>query len=141
MAGIIGGGIQSLFAAFAFSGAGLLLKHLDKNAYEAEAKRHNRALEDLTRAKEQFYENEVKQHDRIQELRQQLADANHDIEDTNKALDMLRQVRTIRFKNTKFDREPRLSDFYKPNEEMRDYQYLVMGGLGVGAGYLIYKMA
>ena len=52
MASIIGGSIQTLFAAVSFSAAGFLFKSLDKNGYEAEIKRHNKALEDLTKAKE-----------------------------------------------------------------------------------------
>lgn len=89
---------QTTFAALSFAGAGYLFKYFDKNGYEAELKRHNSALENLASAKEKFYENEVRQHDRIQELRQQLADANHDLEDTNKALDLLRKVQSIQYK-------------------------------------------
>ena len=46
---------------------GYLFKVFDKNGYEAEIKRHNRALEDLAKLKELFHENEVK-HDRIKKL-------------------------------------------------------------------------
>lgn len=140
MASIIGTGLSSLFAAFAFSGAGILMKHLDKNGYEEEMKRHNKALEDLTKAKEAFYENEVKQHDKIQQLRQQLADANRDIEDTNKALDTLRQVQTIQYNDRTFSREPQLNDFYKSSNEMKEYQYLIIGGVGIGVGYIANKL-
>lgn len=48
----------------------------------------NRALEKLAKAKELFYENEVEQHDRIQKLRQELADANAGTNETHKALDL-----------------------------------------------------
>ena len=139
MASILATGLSSIFAAFAFSGAGVLMHRLDKNGYEAEIKRHNKALEDLAKAKEKFYENEVRQHDRIQQLRQQLADANNDIEGTNKALDTLRKVRSIQYEGQTFDREPQLNDFYEPSSEMKEYQYLVVVGLGIGAGFLTYK--
>ena len=139
MAGLIAQGVGTLFAAVSFSASGYLFQHLNKNGYEAEAKRHNKALEDLSTAKEQFYENEVKQHDRIQELRQQLSDANHDIENTNKALDTLRKVRTIQYKGVSYDEPPQLSDFYKPSNEMKEYQYLVMASVGVGSGLLVYR--
>ena len=111
MASIIGGMLQTAFAGLAFAGSGYLFKMLDKNGYEAEMKRHNKALEELAASKEKFYENEVKQRDRIQQLRQELADANDDIERTNKALDMLRRVQTIQYNGKTFNREPQLSDF------------------------------
>ena len=106
MASLIAQGVGTLFAAVSFSASGYLFQHLNKNGYEAEAERHNKALEDLSTAKEHFYENEVKQHNRIQELRQQLSDANHDIENTNKALDTLREVRTIQYKGVSYDEPP-----------------------------------
>ena len=82
MASIVGSLLQTTFAAVSFAGAGYLFKAFDKNGYEAEIKRHNKALEVLAKAKELFYQNEVKERDRIQQLRQQLADANIDIENT-----------------------------------------------------------
>ena len=50
-------------------------------------RRHNLASEALVKAKENFYEEKVKRKDKLQELRQEIADANQDIEQTNKALD------------------------------------------------------
>ena len=92
MASLVRSFLQTTFAAVSFAGAGYLFKSFDKNGYEAEIKRHNKALEDLAKAKEAFYQNKVKQHDRIMQLRQQLADANKDIGETNRALEQLRQV-------------------------------------------------
>ena len=134
MASIIGGSIQTIFAAVSFSAAGYLFKMFDKDGYEAEIKRHNKALEDLTKAKEAFYQNEVKQNDRIQQIRQQLADANVDIAETNKALEMLKKVQSILYNGITFNREPQLNDFYEPSIQMKDYQYITMGLLGMGSG-------
>ena len=39
-----------------------------------------------------------------------------------------------------FNREPRLSDFYKPSNEMKEWQKLIIGALGLGGGYLIHKL-
>ena len=110
MAAIAGSVFQTTFAAISFAGAGYLFKIFDKNGYAAEMKRHNKALENLAVAKEKFYENEVKQHDEIQLLRQQLEDANKDIEKTNQALDRLRQVRTITYNGKSYSRKPQLND-------------------------------
>ena len=139
MASVIGWMLQTAFASLAFAGSGYLFKMLDKNNYEAEIKRHNKALEDLSKAKDAFYENETKQQDGIQQLRQQLSDANDDIEQTNKALDMLRQVQSIQYNGKTFNREHQLNDFYQPSDEMKEYQYITIGSVGIGTGYILSK--
>ena len=62
MASTIGG---SLFAAVAFPGAGYLFYLLDKGGYSSEMKRHNLAVENLTKAREAWYEEEVRKKDEI----------------------------------------------------------------------------
>ncbi len=89
MTSALAAGGQSIFAALSFAGAGYLFKMFDQNGYEKEIKRHNLATEELVKAKEKFYEEEVKRKDKLQELRQEIADANQDIEQTKKALDQL----------------------------------------------------
>ena len=140
MASILGSLLQTTFAAISFAGAEYLFKVLDKNGYEAEIKRHNKALEDLAKAKETFYQNEVKQRDKIMQLRQQLADANNDIGETNRAFAQLRLIQSIQYNGKTFNREPNLNDFYKPNDEIKEYQYITIGVVGVGSGYLMSKL-
>ena len=53
MASVLAGG---LFNAVAFSGAGYVFHKLDKSGYEEEMKRHNEAMEKLSKAKEKWYE-------------------------------------------------------------------------------------
>ena len=91
-------------------------------------KRHNLAMEELQKTREEFNEKEIKRNDRIRKLRQQLSDANADINETNNALDELRQIQST---NTlsKY-KEPQLNDFYKPSNEMKEYQYLSTGIIG-----------
>ena len=48
MASTIGG---SLFAAVAFSGAGYLFHLLDKGGYSSEMKRHNLAMDEISKSK------------------------------------------------------------------------------------------
>ena len=52
MASTIGGG---LFAAVAFSGAGYLFHLLGKGGYSSKMKRHNLAIENLSKAREAWY--------------------------------------------------------------------------------------
>ena len=60
---------------------------IDKSGYEEEIRRHNIAMEKLSAAKEKWYERQVEKKNEIQELRQELSDANADINSTNKALE------------------------------------------------------
>ena len=137
MASIVESLLQTTFAAVSFAGAGYLFKAFDKNGYETEIKRHIKALEELAKAKEAFYQNEVKEHGRIQKLRQQLADGNIDIEDTNRALAQLRQVQSIKYNGQTFNSEAQLNDFYHPSDKMKEYQYITIGVVGVGTGYIV----
>ena len=132
MAGTIGG---SLWAAFAFSGAGYLFRLIDKNGYSEEIKRHNKAMEDLSRAREKWYEEETRRKDGIAEKRQELIETHQDMNMVNKALSGLRNI-SISFKNREFTRKPELHDFYKPSSEFKHYEKFVAGTAGVVGGAL-----
>ena len=89
------------------------------------------------RPMEKWYENEVAKKNEMQLLRQQLSDASADINKTNKALDNLRK---ITFENRAFTREPHISDFYEPSDEMEEYQHVVVGLVGLVGGWGVYKL-
>ena len=72
----------------------------DKNGYKKEIKKHNLVTEALVKVKEMFYEEEVKRKDKLQELRHEIAD----IEQTNKALDRLRDFQSV----TQSYKEPKI---------------------------------
>ena len=63
-------------------------------------------------------------------LRQQASDANVDINQTNKALEELRKI----------TREPKLDDYYKPSDEMKEYQLVVVSLMGIGGGWIAAKL-
>ena len=121
---VVAGGI---FNALAFAGAGFLFSKLNKEGYKDEMRRHNEAMEKLTKAKEAWYEREVARKDRMAQLRLELDDANKDFDETNRALKMLEQA-------TKVDREPTIHNFYQPSDEMKKYQDLTIGVAGVTSG-------
>ena len=56
MASVVAGG---LFNAIAFAGAGYVFHKLDKNGYEEELKTHNEAMEELSKARDEWYEKTV----------------------------------------------------------------------------------
>ena len=84
--------IGGLFNAVAFAGAGFLFSKLNHSGYEKEIKRHNEAMEKLSEAKEKWYEEQVKRKEEIERLRQQLSDANADINKTNMSLKNLAEA-------------------------------------------------
>ena len=87
--------VGGLFNAFAFAGAGYLFNKLNHNGYKDEIKRHNLALEHLSKAKQEWYEEEVSRKNKVEEKRHQLVEANKDINVTNaslKALDHLNRA-------------------------------------------------
>lgn len=121
----------------AFAGAGFLFKSLDENGYKEEMKRHNLAMEKLTVAKEKWYENQARKKNEMELLRQQLSDANADINKTNKALDNLKK---ITYENKTFIREPHIPDFYEPSDEMKEYQHVAVELVGLIGGWGVYKL-
>ena len=121
---------MGLFNAVAFAGAGFLFSKLNHSGYESEIKRHNEAMEKLSKAKEKWYEDQAKKKDKIEMLRRQASDANADINDTNRALEELRKI----------TREPKLEDYYKPSDEMKEYQLVVVSLMGLGGGWVLYKI-
>jgi hypothetical protein len=134
MTGVAASGV---FNALAFAGAGYLFKMIDKGGYEKELRRHNRAMEKLAGAKEKWYENEVAKKNKIAELRLQLSDANADINTTNRALDALRRVT---YEDKIFTREPEISDYYNPSDEMTEYRYTAIGIGGTLVGWGVYRL-
>ena len=84
----------------------------------------------LSKAKEKWYKEQVNKKDKIEMLRQQASDTNVDINDTNHALGELRKI----------TREPKLEDYYKPSDEMKEYQLVVVSVMGLGGGWVLYKI-
>ena len=84
--------VGGLFNAVAFAGAGFLFSKLNHTGYEKEIKRHNEAMEKLAKDKEKWYEEQVKRKEEIEKLRQQLSDANADINRTNMSLKTLAEI-------------------------------------------------
>ena len=130
--------VGGLFNAFAFAGAGFLFSKLNHPGYKEETKRHNLAMEQLSAAKQKWYEKEVARKNDIELKRHQLIEANADIKTTNKALVEYNKA----VAKAEHQSEPTLNDFYKPSKEMKEYQALTMAAVGLGTGLVghrIYK--
>ena len=98
-------------------------------------KRHNLAMEQLTAAKEKWYEKTVEKKNKIALLHQQLLDANKDLDATNVALHKLRTAM-----DEDIGSEPTINDYYEPSDEMKTYTKVVVGITGSVAGALATKL-
>ena len=139
MGGMVVGG---LFNAFAFAGAGFLFSKLNHPGYQDGIKRHNLALEQLSVAKQKWYEKEVARKNDIEVKRHQLIEANKDLETTNKAL--LEYNKAVVEAEQERSSEPTLNDYYKPSKEMKEYQALTMAAVALTSGLVghrVYKWA
>ena len=85
----------------------------------------------VAKAKEKFYESEVKRRNDEARRRAEILDANKDIEETNRALEDLRDYTN----STASQRRPKLEDYYQPSDEMKKYAVLTTGILGIGGAY------
>ena len=135
MAGVVAGG---LFNAIAFAGAGYVFHKLDKTGYEKEMKRHDEAMEKLTRDREAWYEKTVEKKNKVALLRQEVEDADKDFRDTNEALRKLRLAREDLAEHE--DTESKVGHYYEPSDEMKMYMNVVTGVVGSVSGFLVTKL-
>ena len=133
MTSVVAGGI---FNAVAFAGAGFLFSKLNHNGYEDEMKRHNTALENLAKAKQAWTEREIARKNKIKRLRLEQEDADKDFEKANRALRFLQKVK----KASSIDTQPTIHDFYEPWNEMKKYQDITIGVVGLVTGASIMKI-
>ena len=136
--------VGGLFNAVAFAGAGFLFSKLNHSGYEKEIKRHNEAMEKLTKDKEIWMEKQMERKQEIEKLRQQLSDVNADINRTNKSFENLAKI-NYRMKNLQneykegVEEEPKLENYYTPSNEMKEYQSVFFLLIGITGGYLSHK--
>lgn len=124
--------LGGLFNAVAFAVTGFLFSKLNHRGYEKEIKRHNKAMKSL--AKEKWYEKKYI----YMRRRQELEDAKEDLDEGNKALDEYRRAHKELLDHE--DQKPSIQDFYKPSDEMKGYQDVVMGALGIRSGWLVSRV-
>ena len=60
--------------------------------------------------------------------------ANEDFNMTNKSLEILRKLKSQQ--RIHLEKEPKLSDYYKPSPEMQKYKHWASMGIGLIGGFL-----
>ena len=121
---------SSLVQAFSFVGAQWVFSQFDHKGYASEMIRHNKGIEQLTAARQRFYEKETKRKDKIADLERQKQNANKDFAQINDLFEELAQLRQEQSEA----RATVLSDFYKPSDEMKHYQNVATGVIGLATG-------
>ena len=101
-------------------------------------------MEELSLAREKWYEAEVRKKDEMNRKRQELLQSHQDMNAVNKALGELGNI-SISFKNKEFTKKPELHDFYRPSSEFKHYEKFVVGSVGlvgglVGGGLISYAL-
>ncbi len=127
---MIGSGLFNVFA-----GAGYLFQKFNKDEYEKETKRHDLAMEQLEKARQEWNKKDVERLEKIANLRQERSDADADFEKINKSLKDYEKVTTLVFRGKKFMLEPHIWDFYDLSDEMREYMTLAIGTIGLVGGW------
>ena len=93
-------------------------------------------MERFNEEKEKWYERTVEKKNKIALLRQKLSDANKDLDEVSEALHNLRTAT----EELEEDKEPTLSEYYEPSDEMKEYMNIVTGVIGSVSGYLLTKI-
>ena len=55
------------------------------------------------------------------------------------SLDELGHIQTIQYNDMKFTRDPQLSDYYNPSDDMKEYQMVFIGLVGLGSRYIVHN--
>ena len=76
-------------------------------------------MEQLKAAQDKWYKKKVEKKNKVALLRQQLVDANKDLDATNEALHKLRTAM-----DEYIGPEPTINDYYEPPDEMKTYTTL-----------------
>ena len=77
----------------------------------------------------------MEEKNKYERRRQELSDANADINATNKALDEYKKALVIQHEGKTLTREPNIWGCYKPSDDMEEYMTLTIGTLGLVGGW------
>ena len=124
---LIGGAILN---AAAFTGGNALYHLFDHSGSEAERERHDKAIETLNKATAEWQQKRLKNIDFMNRRAKEEYRSKHELAETDYALAHLPHP---------LPPKPELSNFYKPSDHQKEYEYaFIIGGLVV-TGYLSYK--
>ena len=139
MAGIAMMAGGAIVNALAFSGSNYLFSKLDKGDADEEQKRHDKAMEQLQTAQEQWSERRT---ERLDWINKKLREQYQAVQDFQNAEAAWREyIRITGETLAPLEPEPQLSDFYTPSSAQKDREIsFVIGGMVV-TGLVTYYIA
>ena len=138
MASLVMLGIGAVINAVAFSGSNYLFSKLGDKDADEETKRHNLAMEKLTRDRDEWAQKRTERIDFINETLKKEGHASQVFHDVNEAMKEYYLV-TGKQDLEELEPEPKLSDYYTPSSDQKTRE-LVFVAIGLGAtGLLVYK--
>ena len=126
----------ALVNALAFSSTNFLFGQL--NGHE-EAKRHNLAMEQLSRARDEFNRQRQQRLDFINQTLRDQRHAEQTFSDLGMAMEQYYKVTGNKLPPLRDP--PKLSDFYNPSRQRKDSELLLVAGGTVVVGALAYKFS
>ena len=122
----------ALVNALAFSGSNFIFHKLDKTKADKERKRHDLATEKLNQDTETWNEERKKKLDFINSELMKRNIAEKDLSHMDEAMTLFNAVSkdsSYSSNSLSISPKPKLSDYYKPSEELQKYEYLwIIGG-------------
>ena len=127
----------ALVNALAFSGTNFLFSQF--GGHGDEMKRHNLAMEQLSKAREQYVKKRQQRLDYINKTLRDQRHAEHTFSDLGLAMQEYYKVTGNQV--SPLEDPPKLSDFYNPTRHQKNAELtLVIGGMVI-AGFLAYKLS
>ena len=135
LAMMLGGAITN---AFAFSGSNYLFSHMGSNANE-EKIRHDKAIEKLEKAQEEWNKRRIQRLDSLNERLRKEHHSEQTFEDVDQA--MKQYYYFTHKKIAPLPPKPKLSDFYTPSEDQKNREIaFVVGGMAL-TGFVVWKLS
>ena len=133
---IMAGG--ALINSLAFSGTNFIFGQLGDHG-GTEMKRHNLAVERLSKAREEYSQERQQRLDYLNKTISQQKHAEQTFDDLNVAMREYNKVTGQRLSPLR--NPPKLADFYNPSRQQKDGEIaFVVGGMAV-VGFLVYKFS
>ena len=132
---LIGGVIAN---AVAFVGGNALYDKFGRTDGSEERIRHDRAIEDLQKATSEWNQNRLETLDFINNKLREKSESRNTFDDVDRALDFYNETHPDA--GLQLAVRPTLNDFYKPSDEQKYYEILVITVLVSFAGYFICKL-
>ena len=129
--------VGAIVNAVAFVGGNALYDKFGKTDGSEERFRHDRAVEDLQKASQEWNQKRIETLDFINNKIREKSDARNTFDDVDKAFEFYNETHPDA--NLTLPNRPVLKDFYTPSNEQKYYEIAVVTVIGGIVGYLAYK--